>query len=727
MTQDFEMMYLKDFQTQLFNHDYAGLIRLWEEYCLGDEVEVVELRSILNLIKSGEFAAPFGKYVEKILPLWEKLPETPDRHSLFKLIIDMQTSNHEQLRQYILDYLQHKYGSSPDFNETIRLIGLKTKENFQGAVSHFELVHNMHKGKFVFHKGGWGTGQILDVSKIREQLTVEFEHVLGKKDISFINAFNTLISLPDDHFLAQRFGNPDQLEIQAKSNPLNVIHHLLRDLGPKTASEIKDELCELVIPEKDWAKWWQNARVKMKKDTLLQVPEDLHQPFILRNTEISHEEKLQQFLDSKPDVNDSIQTLYTFTRDFPETLKNPDFKLFVQNKIHSILKDPVLTDSQIIQLNFFLDDLSLEKNQDLILSILKRISSTSIPSFIQSIPILAFKKRVLTLIHKCRSDWKELFLNLLLTIDQNTLRDYLFQELSEPETREDLKNKINDLAKHPDQYPEACVWYFQKILQAKDSLFDEKMNKPRFFEAFFIVLNKIEQSPNYRDLLKKMHHLLTHDRYAVVRDIMQHSSIEQIQEFLLLASKCYSLSDHDLKIFHSLAEVIYPSLANMRKKQDHLSDEHIIWTTEKGYQKLKDRIQHIATVETVQNAKEIELARSHGDLRENAEFKASLEKRDRLQMELKTLSDQLSRSRILTKNDVTTNEVGVGCVVECQNSVGDHMVYVLLGPWDADPEKGILSFQSKLAQKLQGLSIGGRFSFQGEEYTITKIRNYFDG
>jgi transcription elongation factor GreA-like protein len=71
-------------------------------------------------------------------------------------------------------------------------------------------------------------------------------------------------------------------------------------LGPKTAAEIKDELCELVIPEEDWAKWWQNTRTKIKKDTMIEAPEDLRQPFALRHdSEVTHEDRLRKLLEGK--------------------------------------------------------------------------------------------------------------------------------------------------------------------------------------------------------------------------------------------------------------------------------------------------------------------------------------------------------------------------------------------------------------------------------------------
>ena len=104
----------------------------------------------------------------------------------------------------------------------------------------------------MFHTAGWGTGEIIEVSSVREQLAVEFENVSGNKYITYLNAFKTLIPLPKEHFLARRFADADALEKEAKEDPVAVFKILLRDLGSKSAAEVKDELCELVIPEAEW-------------------------------------------------------------------------------------------------------------------------------------------------------------------------------------------------------------------------------------------------------------------------------------------------------------------------------------------------------------------------------------------------------------------------------------------------------------------------------------------
>jgi transcription elongation factor GreA-like protein/transcription elongation GreA/GreB family factor len=721
--QGISMGYLKDFQTHIANHDYPAFLKLWEEYCSGDEVEAEEVCEILRSVKASDIAEPFGRHVERILPLWKNMPESPLSRETLKLIIDIQTTNNENLAELSYNYLKTHYADHKNFNDKIRLVGLRGKEKFQGAISNFELLNHMDKGKFVFHTGGWGVGEIVDVSLVREQLTLEFDYVPGKKELSFATAFKTLIPIPDDHFLALRFGSPDLLEKKAKDQPVETIRMLLRDLGPKTAAEIKDELCELVIPTAEWTRWWQTARSKVKKDTMIETPEDIRDPFRLRKSEITHEERLQKVLENKPDANTLIQMVYTFMRDFPETLKNNDFKATLLSKMKELQSYPEISQTQELQVHFFLQDLNNTKDYPAIAELIKRFES--IEKVINEIEVLSFKKRALIEARKHRSDWKEIFLDLLFKVDQAPLRDYILSELSAAKLDTELKQKLQELHTHPSKHADAFMWYFQK-LQAQDGIpFSDKQGKTRFFEGLLILLSNIENDPQQRDMVKKIHSLLSAGRFAIVRQMMQNATMEDVKEFLLLASKCHSLSDHDQKIFHSLAEVAHPSLTKTRKKQDSASqDNQPIWTTAEGYQKLQQRIQQIATSETVENAKEIEIARSHGDLRENAEFKAALEKRDRLQSELKFLSEQLNRARVFTKEDISTKEVGIGVIVDCKNRKGEQVSYTLLGPWDADADKNILSFQSKLSQTMKGKKVGDKFSSQGDEFTIVAIRSY---
>lgn len=721
------MSYLEEFQVQINVRDFSKFLQLWEEYCTSDTVEAEEFIQLLLSIKKSEFAKPFGPFIETALPLWQTIQDPNESYEILKLLIDIETTNTPLLAETSLEALRKKYGDLTPFNERLRLVGLRSKDNFQGALSYFDLLAHVKKGNIVFHTGGWGTGEIMDFSPVREQLTIEFENVSGLRHITYINAFKTLIPLASAHFLARRFSNPDLLEKEAKEDPVEIIKVMLRDLGPKSAAEIKDELCDLVIPEKEWSKWWQGARTKLKKNTLIETPSNVREVFKLRKSAVSHEERLHKAINNKTDIDHIIQTTYNFTRDLPNMLKKEEVKSSLKEKLLQLFEDPSLSPAQELQLLIFLDnvfDHHVEKKQ------LKNFIQELDPveTIINQMEILAFKKRALMLVREHRQDWAELFLSFLYSIQQSALKDYILKELDQGETRKILLNKFNELLQNPSSAPEVFVWYFQKIT-GKDSEglpFADKEGKCLFLESFLILFSQIESRPEYRDLLKKMYTLLSGKRYAIVRSIIEKTDLEYIKEFLLLVAKCQSLSHHDLKILRSLAEVVHPSLAAIKNQKSTLLDGNFIWTTEAGYLKTKERAQQIGTVEIVENAREIEAARALGDLRENSEYKFALEKRSRLQGELKMLSDQLKRARLITKDDITVNEVGLGSIVQIADSQDNQTTYTILGPWEADADNHILSFQSKLALAMIGLKVNDTFQFRNEDFKVIGIKNYLD-
>lgn len=722
------MGYQEDLQVQIINRDFAKFWQLWEEYCTSDSVDYEEFEGILKDIKNSEFAKQFGQYVETALPLIDLVSDPEQAYNLLKLLIDIQTTNSPKLSEITLNALKKRYGNAPHFNDRLRLVGLRTKENFQGALSNFDLLAHMEKGKFVFNPGGWGAGQIFDISPVREQVGVEFEHISGKKYFTFVNAFKTLIPLSSESFLARRFAAPDALEQEARENPVAVIKLLLKDLGPKTAAEIKDELCELVIPEKDWTKWWQAARAKIKKDTLIDTPENLKDPFKLHKEEVTHEMRLHKAMGRQSSIDELIQTSYSFVRDNPTMLKKEDLKNSIKDKLLAALADPEINKAQELQLhisleNYFEHHVEGKTVQKLIQEL------DEVQDILNSIEIIAFKKRVLSFIREYREDWSKIFLDILFTAQQSTIRDYILKELNQGESQKLLHTKIKDLVNHPAKAPEFFVWYFQKVLgtDSSDLPYSNKEGRCQLFESFLILFSALDSKPEYKDLSKKMYTMLSGKRYALVREMIEGTSLDYIKEFLLLVAKCQFLSDHDIKILRSLAEVVHPSLnPNKQQKEKELQDSQTIWTTEEGYLRTKERMQQISSVETVENAREIEAARALGDLRENSEYKFALEKRHRLQGELKHLSEQINRARVITKEDISPDEVGVGNIVEVIDPKGKKIKYTILGPWDADPEKGILSSQSKLAQAMMGLKKGEKFTFKDAEYKIASLNSFLD-
>lgn len=723
------MSYLKEFLIQIKNRDFHKFLVLWEEYSSSDSVETEEFSQLLKAIEPSDLSPRFGQMIETALPLWRTIKDKDESYEILRLLIDLHAIDSPVLTDVALDALKERYGHDPKFTDHLRVIGVRDKNNLKGALSKYDLFIHMNKGNMVFHKGGWGTGEIIDVSHVREHLTIEFENISGRKDLSFTNAFKTLIPLPQHHFLARRFSNPDQLEKEGIEDPVGLIKLLLHDMGPQNAAEIKDELCELVISEDVWAKWWQSARAKVKKNSLIESPDSIREPFYLRKAELTPGDRLKSVMHNKTDGSEIISTVYSFVRDTPGALKDSVVKQKVQDQLMQLLNSTHTSEANKFQIHFLLDQFFDYKASPPLAQLIQMIDQEKIQEIVQDIEIVAFKKRAVLALKEHRSDWKKIFLNLLFTIPQTQLKDYLLKELINNSAREDVEKKLTELLKRPEKYPEMFVWYFQKLANADeaDIPFLSTTGKNQFFEAFFILYSAIENENEYRDLVKKMYGMISAKRYELIRQFLKITTLEFAKEFLLLVSKCQTLSNHDIKILRSLAEVVHPSLAQMKQKKDpEMDGTEDIWTTEEGYLKVQDRIRHIGTVEVIENAREIEAARALGDLRENSEFKFAQERRARLQSELKTLSEALGRARILTPEDVHTTEVGVGNIVELEHPNGTLVTYQILGPWDANPDENILSFNSKFALAMSGKKVNDQFSFRDENYKIIKISSYFN-
>lgn len=702
------MAYFKEFVARIQKQDKKGFQELWQEYSAGDEIEPEEYLKILLALKNTALAKDFD--IESGFALLEKV--SSHYEPIFAALYDLETTNTPALADKAYAYLDEHYGQTPHFQDKIRLVGLKNRTHFQGAISNFLLLNHLQKGHFVFHTGGWGVGEVMNVSMVREQVEGEFEKVSGLRELSFANAFKTLVPLADDHFLARRFGDPDKFEKEAKEDPVAAIKILLRDLGPKTAGEIKDELSDYVIPESEWNKWWQAAKARLKKETSIEMPEGLKEPFRIASEERSVDEKILKSLDDIHAAAAFIDSVYTALRDHPQIISNEDVRKALLEKTQSFEGTP----AEELSLLFLREDLHDTEAKAKVHELLAECSSVS--ALISKLSILAFKKRTMIELKAARSDWKELYLELLTGPMPATIRDFALKESSEG-AYEAIERYMNNVKAQP----EFMLWYLPKAVADKTLPFGDKEGQCRLLESYLVILSQIEQKSGMKEMVKKMQALLFADRFALVRKILEGSTKEFVKEFLLLVSKCHTIADLDSQTLYSLAYVVHPDL-NKKSPKAEEEDEGFIWTTQEGRNLLQERIRQIGTVETVENAREIEAARALGDLRENAEFKFALERRSRLQAELKTLSDQLQKVRVITKEDILTDEVSVGAVVIVENEKGERFTYTILGPYDADTEKGILAFQSKLAQSMMGLRIGDKFSFQKESYRIVAIKSY---
>lgn len=701
------MVYIKGFLKVISNNDKNTLLKLWEEYCCNTEVDMDELFSILENLKNSQLCEAMGKEVEKIFFVLDDLKKDDAFDKIFSLIYDIQTSNSSDLASRAINYLKENYDIIN--NHHLKLVGLRGTGSFQGAIRNYALLQHIKPNNFVYHESGWGTSEIIEVSELREEIVVECENLAGERRISFKNAFSTLKPLPTTSFLAQRFGYPDDLEKKALSDPVSVVKSLLHDLGAKSALEIKDEMIELVIPEDMWVKWWQTARSKLKKDSSVHVPKNYKDDFYLIEDALSRSDVIKRSIEEAPSISDKINVVYGILRDFSEESKKADCKEFMVASLNDMLEKSSKAGEKI-QILFLLNNMQQKVNIE------KMLFEEGIEDMFDNMTISALKKRLFVAINKYRKDWKDIFLKYLIGVNQNFIRDYLMQTLLVNDCYEELEKKISAIMRDPASATDFFIWYFGKILVTNNIPMSSDFERMKYLEAFLCFLSKVQDYD--RTLGKKMVAILTKDRYKAVRDIFSKASLDDIKEAILLFTKCRLFSEYDVKTIQSLASVYQPVIESVKE------EERIFWATKDGIKNAKERVIHIMDVELKDNARELEDAREQGDLRENAGYKAAMEKKRQLQAEAQILSKQLKEARVLTPNDIDTSKVGVGTVVKVKNCSSTKK-FTLLGSFDSNPDKGILSMDSAIGKVMFGMKKGDNFFFQGKNFTITNISSYY--
>ena len=129
--------------------------------------------------------------------------------------------------------------------------------------------------------------------------------------------------------------------------------------------------------------------------------------------------------------------------------------------------------------------------------------------------------------------------------------------------------------------------------------------------------------------------------------------------------------------------------------------------TKEGYEKLKQELDRILKVERPKNIKDIEEARGHGDLSENAEYHAAKERQGHLDAKKRELENKLAHAQIIDVSKLSNEKVVFGATVTLADTeTGDTKKYMLVGQEEADLKKGKISIQSPVGKALIGHKVG---------------------
>ena len=126
-----------------------------------------------------------------------------------------------------------------------------------------------------------------------------------------------------------------------------------------------------------------------------------------------------------------------------------------------------------------------------------------------------------------------------------------------------------------------------------------------------------------------------------------------------------------------------------------------------GYDKLKKELENLERNERHDVIRAIEVAREHGDLKENAEYHAAKERQGHIEGRIMDLQDKLGRAEVVDCSSVNCERAVFGTVVTMLDlDENNEVTYQLLGPEESDVKRGTISVLSPLGKSIIGKEVG---------------------
>jgi transcription elongation GreA/GreB family factor len=328
------------------------------------------------------------------------------------------------------------------------------------------------------------------------------------------------------------------------------------------------------------------------------------------------------------------------------------------------------------------------------------------------------KKEFLVAVKKNIVEWAEVFSRLFFLYPNR----YIVDELVSNKLWDVLSALFTHLLNHFKEYREAFVWTAKNLMTER---WLEKMNVSK--EKIFIALIHLLEI-TFREIANK-------------REVGANRKINrQVQEFLFDEGKLLELlmsADEDsiTRLFTLVDDVkeLDPSIKihlkhRIKEKYPHFrflgepEAEKVslgLLVTRASFEKKQQDLKRILDFEIPENSKEIGVAMSKGDLRENAEYKAALEKQEMLKVAASRLQEELQTAQIFNENEVSVERISFGTRSQLKNMKNGQVEYYhILGPWESNPSRNIISYLSPLGSALWNHA-------KGEELTFAINQNEF--
>jgi transcription elongation GreA/GreB family factor len=568
-----------------------------------------------------------------------------------------------------------------------------------------EQLERLKPGAFCLHKS-WGFGRVAEWNLLLNQIVIDFK-TKPKHPMQLAYAAENLIPIPPEHFLARKTSEPDAIKALLKSDPAAIVRNILESLGGKaTLAQISEMLVGDLFTEAEWKRWWTSAKKAMKADGYFFVPTKKSEPIVLRSEPVSRADELLTFFYQARQPKEqgaALDQIIKFHGEFKDSqsqlqpiIEKIESTAAQNQKLHSALtfelvlaRDDLL--ERVPQLKITRPDLTLERliaeEESRLTTILPKLPSAKERRVLQTLPRALGDRWVIRA-------WQTMMSN------NQRLASQIPRVFIENGQQSDLLSFLERAVREHSAVSEVLLWLCRERASFPHLI------TPELLTAILAALERDQHNETSRS--SRLRDFLLEDR-ELISDIFAEADLgaaRDIMRRLLLTPVFDDLTKRSL-----IARVLklYPELESMVTGAQAEEKSETLLVSWSSLDKRKAEYEEVIKKKIPENTKEIALARSYGDLSENFEFKAAKQMQAVLMRRKSELEQMLHRARGTDFSNPDTTQVSIGTVVRLRDVASSkEESYTILGAWDGDPERHIISYQTAIGQALLGKKPGDR-------------------
>ncbi len=594
-----------------------------------------------------------------------------------------------------------------------------------------EKISALDPGVYCLHKS-WGVGKVASWDLLGDRILIDFEDKPGHA-MKLAFAAKSLNVIGADHILARRLENIEELQKLAEDDPVALMEQVVTSFnGSMMLDQVEEVLKGSVVTDERYRAWWDGAKKKMRQNRLFVVPSKRNLPLELRPSDLNIEDGLLEDFNNARELKAKVAAVDAITKDL-EQISSPIEKL--RPVVEAI--NEAASKSQRLQTNLAIELIAArERLQEQVPELVEGLDQPSISAIIKEhessmeeiisqLPA-AGQRRVYESFEEAFEDrWADVLLGLLNNVNLRGVGD-IARLAAEKGQEEKLKEFLKLGIQQRSLSTEVLAW----ICKERNRLCADVFG-PELASA---IINALERD-HYDDETKKsskLQDILSADS-LLISDLLSDASRNQIRMFARRLKTTPAIED--LSRNSLLARVIkaHPETQQMvTGEEDEVEEDEGLVVSWESLERRKEQLEEIIHKKIPENTKEIALARSYGDLRENFEFKAAKEMQAVLMKQKDDLELEIAQARGTDFADADTSQVSVGTIVRLKDTgSGDEETYTILGAWDTDLDKGIISYLSETGRALLGQKAGATVELPseggGRKVTVESIAAFQKG